>query len=165
MLGHFLAVLSLVADAPDAAAAFERMKGLAGAWKVVEPAGKNATVRYELTAAGSALLERYSDDSMGGGSEMVTMYYIDDNRLLLTHYCMAGNQPRMALKRFDPATGELDFDFLDATGLASESEGHMRRAQFRISGADRLSSRWEFVENGKTAFDERQELTRVSASK
>jgi len=153
------------ADAPDGAAAFERLKGLVGVWEVTQPAGKNATVRYELTASGSALFERYSDSSMGAGNEMITMYHLDSGRLLLTHYCMAGNQPRMLLKRFAPATGELDFDFLDATGLPDENAGHMRRAQFRLVDPDRYTSRWEFVENGKLTFDEKQELTRVSSGK
>ncbi len=152
-------------DAPDGAAAFDRLKGLAGVWEVTQPAGKKATVRYELTAGGSTLFEYYSDSSMGSGNEMVTMYHLDAGRLMLTHYCMAGNQPRMLLKRFDPATGELDFDFLDATGLKDENDGHMRRAQFRLSGPNRFTSRWEFVENGKATFDEKQELTRVSSGK
>lgn len=155
---------SAPADSPDAAA-FERLKGLVGVWEVTEPSGKNATVRYELTASGSALFERYADGSMGAGSEMITMYHLDSGRLMLTHYCMAGNQPRMLLKRFDPATGELDFDFLDATGLKDENNGHMRRAHFRLLGPDRFQSRWEFFENGKATFDEKQELTRVSSSK
>lgn len=156
---------AIASDAPDGAAAFERLKGLVGVWEVTQPAGKKATVRYELTAGGSALYEHYSDSSMGSGNEMITMYHLDSGRLLLTHYCMAGNQPRMQLKRFDPAKGELDFDFLDATGLPDESAGHMHRAQFRIVNEDRFTSRWEFVENGKPTFDELQELTRVSASK
>ena len=42
-------------DAPDGAAAFERLKGLVGVWEVTVPPGKKATVRYELTASGSAL--------------------------------------------------------------------------------------------------------------
>jgi hypothetical protein len=131
---------------------------------VTEPAGKKATVRYELTASGTAFFEKYSDGAMGPGNDMITMYHLDAGRLLLTHYCMAGNQPRMELKRFDPATGELDFDFLDATGLPDENAGHMRRARLRISG-DTYTSRWEFVENGKPTFDEHQELTRMGSSK
>jgi hypothetical protein len=169
---HYLAAVaaltlgspSFASDAPDGAQAFERLKGLVGVWEVTQPAGKKATVRYELTAGGSALFEHYSDSSMGSGNEMITMYHVDAGRLLLTHYCMAGNQPRMQLKRFDPSKGELDFDFLDATGLADESEGHMHRAQFRILDENRFTSRWEFLENGKPAFDELQELSRVSPS-
>jgi hypothetical protein len=153
------------ADAPDGVAAFERLKGLVGVWEVTQPTGKKATVRYELTASGSALFEHYSDSSMGAGNEMLALYHLDSGRLMLTHYCMAGNQPRMLLKRFDPATGELDFDFLDATGLKDENAGHMRRAQFRLVDQNRYTSRWEFVENGKMTFDEKQELTRVSSGK
>jgi hypothetical protein len=41
----------------------------------------------------------------------------------------------------------------------------MRRAQFRIADPNRYESRWEFVENGKTTFDEKQELTRVVPGK
>ena len=156
---------AIASDAPDGALAFERLKGLVGVWEVTAPAGKKATVRYELTAGGSALFEHYSDSSMGSGNEMITMYHVDSGRLLLTHYCMAGNQPRMQLKRFDPAKGELDFDFLDATGLPDENAGHMHRAQFRLVNENRFTSRWEFVENGKPTFDELQELTRVSSSK
>ncbi len=156
---------AVASDAPDGAAAFERLKQLVGVWEVTQPADKQATVRYELTAGGSALYEHYSDSSMGAGNEMITMYHIDSGRLMLTHYCMAGNQPRMLLKRFDPATGELDFDFLDATGLKDENAGHMRRAQFKIAGSNKFTSRWEFVENGKPTFDEKQELTRVSSPK
>lgn len=153
------------ADAPNGAAAFERLKGLVGVWEVTKPAGQTATVRYELMASGSALVERYADSSMGAGSEMITMYHLDSDRLLLTHYCVAGNQPRMLLKRFDPATGELDFDFLDATGLPHENAGHMRRAHFRLLDPNHYTTRWEFVENGKTTFDEKQELTRASSGK
>jgi len=149
-------------DAPDAAAAFERLKGLVGVWEVTQPSGHKATVRYELTASGSALFEHYADGSMGKGNEMITMYHLDSGRLLLTHYCMAGNQPRMLLKRFDPATGELDFDFLDATGLKDENAGHMHRAQFRISDKDRNTTRRELVENGKTTFAETQKHTHES---
>jgi hypothetical protein len=160
-----LASKAAPADVPDGAAAFERLKGLVGVWEVTEPKGKTATVRYELTASGSALFERYSDSSMGAGSEMITMYHLDAGRLMLTHYCMAGNQPRMLLKRFDPTTGELDFDFLDATGLASGNDGHMRRAHFRLLGPNQLENRWEFFDNGKATFDEKQSLTRVSSPK
>jgi len=148
-------------DGPNAAAAFERLKGLVGEWEAVQANGQKATSRFEVIAAGSALLERET----GMGSEMITLYHLDGDRLLLTHYCMAGNQPRMRLNAFDPATGELAFEFLDATGLPNPAAGHMRRARFWLEAANRYSTQWDFVENGKSTFDEKFKFTRVGGGK
>ena len=152
---------ALAADGPNAAAAFERLKGLVGEWEAVQANGQKATSRFEVIAGGSALLERET----GMGSEMITLYHLDGDRLLLTHYCMAGNQPRMRLTAFDPATGELAFEFLDATGLPNPAAGHMRRARFWLEAANRYSTQWNFVENGKSTFDEKFKFARMGSGK
>ena len=54
-----------------------------------------------------------------GRPTMLTLYHRDGNRLVLTHYCMAGNQPRMQAKPFDAGANELAFEFLDATDLTT----------------------------------------------
>ena len=59
---------------------------------------------YELIAGGTALVERERTDKT---PEMLTVYHLDGKRLVLTHYCMAGNQPRMEAKSFNPGTGDL----------------------------------------------------------
>ena len=43
------------------------------------------------------------------------MFYLDSDRLLLTHYCDAGNRPRMAA-RVSPDGKKVEFDFLDLSG-------------------------------------------------
>src|SRR5215475_1793397 len=111
----------------DAAAAFSHLKSLAGEWEADTQMGK-VHVSYELVAGGTALLERESGDKM---PVMLTLFHIDGDRLLLTHYCMAGNQPRMQAKRFDPAIGEIEFQFLDGTNL-TPGAGHMHNARFRL---------------------------------
>ena len=92
---------------------------------------------------------------------MLTVYYMDGDRLLLTHYCMAGNQPRMQAKTFNPETGELEFQFLDATNLASPGAGHMHNVRIRVADRDHLSSAWDFYENGQLKHTETAEYTRV----
>src|ERR671939_399585 len=68
--------------------AFARLKTLVGRWEA--QGDRKEALSYELIAGGTALLER----EMGADRpEMVTLYHLDGSRLLLTHYCMAGNQP------------------------------------------------------------------------
>ena len=141
----------------DATAAFARLKSLVGEWEANTSSGK-AHLSYELVSGDTALLERESSDAM---PSMVTLYSVDGGRLLLTHYCMVGNQPRMQAKAFDPASGELQFQFLDATNLSSPSAGHMHNAKIRIVDNSHMISEWQFYENGKPKFNEHAEYTRL----
>ncbi len=145
----------------DATVAFARLKGLAGEWEAKSAEIGNARVTNEVVSGGSVVLERFTSDKLPAGGEMLTVYHLDGDRLLLTHYCMAQNQPRMVVRCFDPAKGELDFDFLDATNLASPGAGHMHSAKFRFLDDKHFSSEWQFVEDGKTKFQESAQYTRV----
>lgn len=151
------------AELPDtkSAAAFEKLKGLAGTWQAVATDGTKTRTTSELVASGSTLLERYVDESMPSGSEMITLYHLDGGRLVLTHYCMAGNQPRMEAASFDAASGELQFEFLDATNLKTPADGHMHRARFRFESPEQFTTEWEFFEDGKPAFSEVVRMARV----
>jgi hypothetical protein len=147
-------------NGPDARAAFERLKQLAGAWEATAGDGKGAATSFEIVGGGATVLEKYRDPRMGPGNEMVTMYHLDGTRLLLTHYCVAKNQPRMQLAFYDPAAGELRFEFLDATNLASPGAGHMHSARYTLESADRFTTMWDFVKDGKVAYTETQQFTR-----
>ena len=141
----------------DANAAFARLKTLVGQWEATTSSGK-VHLSYELVSGDTALVERDSSDSM---PSMVTVYYVDGGRLLLTHYCMVGNQPRMQAKAFNPDSGEIDFQFLDATNLSSPAAGHMHNAKIRIVDNSHLVSEWQFYDNGKPKFSESAQYTRV----
>jgi hypothetical protein len=86
---------------------------------------------------------------------------LDGGRLLLTHYCMAGNQPRMQARAFNPESGELEFQFLDAGNLPDPNAGHMHNARFRFVDNNHLVSEWEFYENGQRKLTETAQYTRV----
>jgi hypothetical protein len=141
----------------NADVAFARLKTLVGEWEATTSSGK-VHLSYELVSGDTALLERASSEKM---PSMVTVYYVDGGRLLLTHYCMIGNQPRMQAKALNPDTGELDFQFLDASNLASPAAGHMHNAKLRIVDNSHLVSEWQFYENGKPKFGETAQYTRV----
>ncbi len=116
-----------------------------------------AHITYELVAGGSALLERESAENM---PVMLTLFHVDGDRLLLTHYCMAGNQPRMQAKRFDGETGEVEFQFLDGTNLRPGA-GHMHNATYQVVDDRHFQSEWQFYENGKLKMSENFQYTRV----
>src|SRR6267143_4219007 len=102
--------------ARPALAAFERFKALAGDWVAAEDgemARKGDLVaRYAVTAGGSAVVETIFP---GQAHEMVTVYYADGPDLVLTHYCMEGNQPRMRAKQ--PSGPRFDFAYDGGTNI------------------------------------------------
>jgi hypothetical protein len=144
------------ADQPAGAAAFARLKTLVGRWE--SQGDRKDAVTYELVAGGTALLERESSPDR---PQMVTLYHLDGNRLLLTHYCMAGNQPRMQLRAFDAASGEAKFELVDATNLPDPASGHMHAVSVRFLGADEIATEWQFYENGRVKMTEKTKFVRV----
>ena len=88
--------------------AFERLKSLAGTWESTEKGStRKSTTTYALTGGGSVLIE-----SMGG---MATAYHLDKGSLVLTHFCGAGNQPRMRAKTIENGGRHLVFEMYDIT--------------------------------------------------
>jgi hypothetical protein len=151
-------------DAPsatDPAAAFAQLKSLAGDWESKAPDGKKSHARYEVVSGDSAVVERFESDAMGPANAMITVYYLDGNRLRLTHYCMAHNQPRMQAESFDRSTGELRFTFLDATGLSGPEAGHMHNATFRFLDPHHFTADWQFFAGGQPKMTESMQYTRV----
>jgi hypothetical protein len=143
-------------DQPSSEAAFARLKTLVGRWEA--RGDRKDAMTYELVAGGTALLER---DLSPDRPEMVTLYHLDGTRLLLTHYCMAGNQPRMQLRAFDAAAGEAKFELVDATNLPDPASGHMHTVAFRFLSADEIATEWQFYENGRAKMTETTKFVRV----
>jgi hypothetical protein len=145
--GHFStnAGATASADVNNSAQAFQKLAGLAGLWEADTPRGKVSTT-FELVSGGSVVLERLE---VGGKDPMVTTYHLDGNRLILEHYCHAGNQPLMQAKPFEAASNEIDFDFVSAQNLASPQAGHMHQLKLQFRSADELAADWIWSEDGK----------------
>ena len=146
------------ANPSSAAAGFERLKALAGTWQVDGQMGK-AQSTYEVVANGSTVIERFTMD--GTSSPMVTAYHLDGDKLELTHYCMAGNQPSMVAKGMDPATGEIVFDFASVSNLTDPNGKYMHNATYKLVDNDHFTTAWTLYENGKPKFTETSQYTRV----
>ena len=94
----------------EAQAAFARLKQLQGDWQSTDSSGKTERVNYRVVSNGSAVQETYT----GPEGEMLTVYALDGNRVLLTHYCIAHNQPRMEATAL--RDGKLEFRFWTRPG-------------------------------------------------
>ena len=145
----------------DAQLAFERLCGLAGSWEGRSSQGWTARIEIEVIARGSAVLER-SNFEAHPGETMLTLFHRDGADLVLTHYCVAGNQPRLVASEIDPA--RLHFTFRDATNLAARDVGHMDECVLRFEGPDAFSSVWSFYQDGQTSWAEEIHYRRLAAA-
>ncbi len=141
----------------DAQKSFDQLKTLAGTWQAsvttdppMKEMGEGAITKVSLrvTSRGNALVHEMND---GAGDDPtrydhpVTMLYLDGDRLLLTHYCDAGNRPRMAART--SADGKtVEFDFLDVAG--STDYGHMQHAVFTLIDANHHTEDWTYLMPG-----------------
>jgi len=148
----FLAACALVAatgiptvaagqtPALPAASAFGTLKSLQGEWIDVDGAfgmkGKVA-VTYRVSGGGSAIVETLF---AGTPHEMVTVYTREGNDLVLTHYCSAGNQPRMRARTTDGRVVVFEFD--GGANLDPAKDGHMHAGRIEFVSADRVKAEW-----------------------
>jgi hypothetical protein len=126
---------------------FERMKTLVGTWTGQTDMGQgpvDMTVQYRLLAAGSVLEERCF---AGTPNEMVSMYYDQNGKLAMTHYCIMGNRPQMRLKSADAKTIRFDFD--KACGINPKKESHMHSLTITFDDADTITTSCQAIMDGK----------------
>ena len=129
----------------DAQKSFDQLKSLTGSWEGKNSMGQSVQVSYRMTAGGSALMS----EIVGHGETMISMINFDGpNRLLLTHYCAVGNQPRMQASA-SPDGKTITFNFLDATNLDNPQSGHMDHVVIALLGPDHHTEEWNFIDHGK----------------
>jgi hypothetical protein len=172
LLSLLLLSLSVSAFAQsDAQKSFTVMKSLAGTWQgavTVDPpmhemGDKSLTqVTMRVTSRGNALVHEMSGvgkpDDPTRYDHPVTMLYLDADRLLLTHYCDAGNRPRMVGKT--SADGKtVEFDFLDLAG--GTQYGHMHHAVFTTVDADHHIEDWTYMMPGDKPVHAHMDLKRT----
>jgi len=131
---------------------FEQFKKLDGPWIGRSTKGWEETITFKTIAKGSVVVENSFDAHPN--ETMMTMFHLDGTRLLLTHYCVAGSQPRLAATAFDDNGRTITFTFLDATNLASRDKGHMDKAVFRFKDENNFSSQWTWYQEGKESWME-----------
>ena len=109
-----------------------------------------------MIAGGSAVVER---EFPGSPQEMISVYHFDGNKVMLNHYCMLGNQPRLRVRMGDEKDTLL-FKFVSATNLASKDDAHMHEGKLEFIDKDNIRSTWVMFENNKAKEEHSFEMTR-----
>jgi hypothetical protein len=137
---------ALAADKTNSEQAFDRLASLRGEWKG-EIDGVNTTLIYTLTANGSALVETCRPEK---GPAMITMFTIDGDHLIATHYCSAKNQPQMQTPAITDVQKPLAFSLVRITGLKSADDFHNTGLTVIQEDNDHLTQEWSYEHKGKT---------------
>jgi hypothetical protein len=154
----------------EADKSFDTMKSLAGKWLggvTVDPpqhemGNANMEVSLRVTSRGNALVHEMKGatdpDDPNKYDHPVTMMYRENDQLLLTHYCDAGNRPRMAGK-VSPDGKKVEFEFLDISG--SNKFGHMNHAVFTVIDANHHLEDWTYMTPGDKPIHAHFDLQRA----
>lgn len=131
-------------------ASLDKMKKLAGTWLLADKDGKpteQVASIIKVTAGGSAVHETLFP---GQPHEMISVYTVDGGDLIMTHYCVLGNQPRMKADPKSPAN-QIIFRFAGGSNLDPKKDKHMHEATLTIIDDDRVEIHGIGWENGGPA--------------
>lgn len=134
--------------APAEPDGWQLLKSLTGEWEgTMDGHSGTARLTYEVVSNGSAVVERLRTGSEQ--NDMITVYHRDGKALVLTHYCAAGNQPRMKAGSSAAPNNRISFEFLDIANLASPDAAHMRTLTMTFPDPNHIVQEWGFREKGK----------------
>jgi hypothetical protein len=145
----------LYAQTPAQSLGLETLKTLKGSWSGSTYKHQDervwgeseALVTYTITGGGSAVVETLFP---GTSLEMTTVYHDDqDGHLVMTHYCNAGNQPKMELVTFE--NNQLYFRLSADADIDAEHEHHAHELSIKIGEDGTLEHDWTNHNMGQEA--------------
>ena len=129
----------------DAQAAFRKVQSLEGDWQGKDQNGQPVKSYFSPIAANTAVMETLT----AGGEQMVSLYSVGENSILLVHYCRSNTQARLrAVPAPDPLE-QLVFSFVGAANLPSPTVGHERQLVIQFDDSDHITERWTWSRAGK----------------
>ena len=146
MIALLLAAAAPAADKTKSEEAFDRLATLKGQWSG-EQEGVKISLIYTLTANGSALMEEFRPES---GAVMITMFTVDGDHLIATHYCSAKNQPQMMTSAITDVQKPLAFSLARISGLKSPDDWHNTGLTVIQEDNDHLTQEWTYQSKEKS---------------
>ncbi|MBM2846976.1 MAG: uncharacterized protein HW407_2288 [Bacteroidetes bacterium] len=139
-----LPMLSRTSEPGKASVNMEKMKSLVGVWEGKDEQGKPIKVTYKLVSGGGTLMETIDHDMHKDG--MITVYHLDGEAMMMTHYCSMGNQPRMRAVGGDASA--ITFAFVDGTNMKLE-DPHMHKLTITWKDDNHVVQEWTMQAEGK----------------
>jgi hypothetical protein len=124
---------------------FAQMKSLVGEWEAVQD-GVPVKETYTLTANGSALM---AETRPGNEPAMITMFTVDGDHLIATHYCSAGNQPQMVAGVHEDLQKGATFTLARVTGMKTPDDWHNTGITIALDDPNHMTQRWTYLYKGK----------------
>ena len=150
-------------DRLAAQAIFDKLKKLSGTWHGKSTRGWEEDSVAEVIAKGSVVTMRSAEPDPE--SAMMTAFHMDGDRLLLTHYCESGNQPRLVAASVEEGGRKITFTFVDGTNMPSRNVGHMDKVVFTLLDEDHFTEQWTWYQNGSERWLEVIDNQRTPAGK
>ena len=121
------------ASAPsEAKKTFAKLKTLAGTWQGTV---MDIPITFTIRPSSSGTVILHEAHTSGGRppNHEITMFYLEGDRLLATHYCDAGNRSRLEGK-ISADEKSIEFSFIDVTG--STRGGYLKDMKMTMIDAD-----------------------------
>ncbi|HQY87600.1 MAG TPA: hypothetical protein PK402_03005 [Tepidisphaeraceae bacterium] len=132
-----------IAGENEKASPLDPIKALAGKWEEQPTDGSPASVvEFKVTSAGGSVVETMFP---GQPHEMVNVYTVDGESIIVTHYCASKNAPRMRLTKNE--NGAMLFEFIDGANITPE-KSYMGKLEL-IIGTDEIEEKWTSITDGK----------------
>ena len=147
----------IAAPQSDARIAFAALKTLSGSWQ-----GTVMTIPINFTIRGvssdTAILQEGTTTKGTTPGHEITMFYMDGDRLLATHYCDAGNRANFEGKISADGKG-IEFTFLDVAG--STKGGLVKHMKITMLDANTHVEEFTFIMPNGKPIELRGEFTRT----
>lgn len=129
--------------------AFQALKSFVGDWQGVTESGRAFLVSYRLIANDTVLVESWT---LSPTRTSMTVYHMDGDALIATHYCPQGNQPRLQY-RPETSNERLHFTFRDATNLSAPNTAHQHEFWIRRHADGTFARNETYLENGEAGSE------------
>jgi hypothetical protein len=131
---------------------FNLLKELEGNWSLIggvrlgeelDAKPEEVFATYSVNSGGHAVVEKIY---VGQAKEMVTVYYLSENKLRMDHYCSLGNQPRMIATDSENAN-EINFQLITVDNMPDKDDLHISSHGLEFKNPNELIMYWGATKN------------------